>query len=731
MAIYVRTYDSEQLSVSADTKLSNLNAGDVLAWDPLKNAWVNTAPPVTEEAIKDLIAGTVEAGPGTENIKLTTSYNDVTGKLTIDLTELNGSGGGGLSSISLSNNGAAIGNITSLDFTGANVVLDGTTGRIVIDPVNGVSLLNASIDSNGHLILQLSNNTILDAGAVVGSAGADGAVGPQGPQGEVGPQGPAGADGTSIQLKGSVDTVSELPTNATIGDLYIVSADGLGYAWDGSQWDNVGPIQGPAGPQGEQGLQGVQGVQGLQGEVGPQGPIGLTGPAGPQGEVGLAGPQGPQGATGLAGKSIASTTIDVSGNLILTFSDGSVLNTGNVIGPQGAQGATGATGPQGIQGLQGEVGPKGDTGATGPIGATGLSGPAGTTDYNDLINKPTIPSIDGLATVAYVDQQIASVSSGGSVDLTNYYTKTQVDGLIPTVPTDINQLTDTSGLLDTDLSNYVTSTQLTDALASVSTFSGDYYDLTSRPTVPSTLNDLTNVDTTGVATGQALVFDGAQWVPTTISGTGAVDSVNGQTGTVSLTSTQIAEGSNLYYTDDRVSTVISTTNLNELADVSTSSPTTGQVLKWNGSQWAPAADSTGTGGGTSSGIFQTIAQIEYDASGNLTSVSIINGDMTATITDATSAAAEVQFTFVGASAPPLTTTVYGYQRVSNQYIQRAVDSSFNKRLVAAGGTSGSPTAFSGFDSATHKMTLSLTKTLSGASSGLGQTTHCVVVFTLV
>ena len=105
--------------------------------------------------------------------------------------------------------------------------------------------------------------------------------------------------------------------------------------------------------------------------------------------------------------------------------------------------------------------------------------------------------------------------------------------------------------------------------------------------------------------------------------------------------------------------------------------------------------------------------------------------MTATITDATSAAAEVQFTFVGASAPPLTTTVYGYQRVSNQYIQRAVDSSFNKRLVAAGGTSGSPTAFSGFDSATHKMTLSLTKTLSGASSGLGQTTHCVVVFTLV
>ena len=181
MAIYVRTYDSEQLSVSADTKLSNLNAGDVLAWDPVKNAWVNSAPPVTDEAIKDLIAGTVQAGPGTENLKITTSYNDVTGKLSIDLTQLspfgigasyasgavsqvknlnfdgsgvnsvsiNGdtatitiaggaSGDGGLAAVGLQSGGVPIGNITSLDFTGAGVTVDGTTGRVVIDPANKI-----------------------------------------------------------------------------------------------------------------------------------------------------------------------------------------------------------------------------------------------------------------------------------------------------------------------------------------------------------------------------------------------------------------------------------------------------------------------------------------------------------------------------------------------------------------------------------------------------------------
>ena len=48
--------------------------------------------------------------------------------------------------------------------------------------------------------------------------------------------------------------------------------------------------------------------------------------------------------------------------------------------------------------------------------------------YNDLSDKPVIPSIEGLATESYVRAKIAEASlSGGEVDLSEYATKTEVD----------------------------------------------------------------------------------------------------------------------------------------------------------------------------------------------------------------------------------------------------------------------------------------------------------------
>ena len=91
--------------------------------------------------------------------------------------------------------------------------------------------------------------------------------------------------------------------------------------------------------------------------------------------------------------------------------------SGNGEGPQGPQGEIGPAGPQGPQGeqgIQGEVGPAGPQGEQGPQGLPGVGIPqtltiAGTTltisdgnsvvlpegfsgDYNDLTNKPTIPT---------------------------------------------------------------------------------------------------------------------------------------------------------------------------------------------------------------------------------------------------------------------------------------------------------------------------------------------------
>ena len=49
-------------------------------------------------------------------------------------------------------------------------------------------------------------------------------------------------------------------------------------------------------------------------------------------------------------------------------------------------------------------------------------------------------------------------------------------------------------------------------LSSFSTFSGDWGDLTNKPSIPSSLNDLGDVDTTGAANDKILKHNGTSWV---------------------------------------------------------------------------------------------------------------------------------------------------------------------------------------------------------------------------
>lgn len=51
------------------------------------------------------------------------------------------------------------------------------------------------------------------------------------------------ADLTTVyKYAGSVATKSELPTSATVGDVYNVEEDGMNYAWNGTAWDSLGTI---------------------------------------------------------------------------------------------------------------------------------------------------------------------------------------------------------------------------------------------------------------------------------------------------------------------------------------------------------------------------------------------------------------------------------------------------------------------------------------------------------
>lgn len=72
----------------------------------------------------------------------------------------------------------------------------------------------------------------------------------------------AGADGTSVTILGSFDTVNDLPTSGnTNGDGYLIG--GSLYVWDGSAWIDVGNIQGPAGVNGTNGTNGSKTATGI------------------------------------------------------------------------------------------------------------------------------------------------------------------------------------------------------------------------------------------------------------------------------------------------------------------------------------------------------------------------------------------------------------------------------------------------------------------------------------
>lgn len=141
-----------------------------------------------------------------------------------------------------------------------------------------------------------------------GETGPAGPQGIQGPQGEKGEKGEPGESGASFTVLGRCNTLEELKQahpSGKEGDAYAVGTaeSNTIYIWsvDINDWDDVGPLMGPAGPQGPEGPRGPQGIQGPEGAVGPAGPQGPEGPQGEQGEQGIQGPRGEQGIQGIQG----------------------------------------------------------------------------------------------------------------------------------------------------------------------------------------------------------------------------------------------------------------------------------------------------------------------------------------------------------------------------------------------------------------------------------------------
>ena len=254
------------------------------------------------------------------------------------------------------------------------------------------------------------------------------------------PKGDKGADGTSVVIKGSVATSASLPTtNRTIGDVWITSDTGDGYAWSGTAWSNVGRIQGPACTVAvgttTTGVAGSLATVSNSGTTSaatfnftiPKGDTGEVGPQGIKGDTGLTGIQGPAGlspsGTGavvvsngvlqtpivVATVNTASTIVqrDASGN----FSAGTITGTfsGNVTGN-----VTGTT--------SGNAGSATKLATARTVNVSGdVTGTAQSFDGSANITIPTAITADSIvnadinSAAAIADTKLATIATAGKV----------------------------------------------------------------------------------------------------------------------------------------------------------------------------------------------------------------------------------------------------------------------------------------------------------------------------
>ena len=221
--------------------------------------------------------------------------------------------------------------------------------------------------------------------------------------------------------------------------------------------------------------------------------------------------------------------------------------------------------------------------------------------YRD-VDKAFHNETGNFTTLAQVNALIASITSGGSVDLSDYVTTTALATQVATLNTSIGTKADKTyvdaqiaGIDSPDLSNYVTTSALSGTIAN--------YDLSSE--VTSKIN---------TAIASATFFDGDY---NNLTNTPAIPSLTG------------------YATQTWVQTQIANTTIGTLSDVSSTAPSTGQVLKWNGTTWAPAADSTSGGGGSDADTLDSQDGTYYLDYNNFTNTPTIPTDTDTTYTAGT------------------------------------------------------------------------------------------------
>jgi hypothetical protein len=232
-------------------------------------------------------------------------------------------------------------------------------------------------------------------------------------------------------------------------------------------------------------------------------------------------------------------------------------------GANGSDGRDGLDGRPGRDGAQGPAGPAGRDGVNGVDGVDGVSVTDAKIDFDGslIISLSNGREINvGEVVAPDVAEKIRIVANGGGTSQTVIDAlaslQTQINNLIPSQTGNAGKFLTTNG-----------SALSWSSVAGGLSYQGTWNASTNTPTLTSSVgvNGYYYIVSTAGSTnlngitdwqiGDWLLFNGTVWQK--LDQTNLVISVNGQTGAVVLTTTDIAEGTNQYYLDSRARAAIS------------------------------------------------------------------------------------------------------------------------------------------------------------------------------
>lgn len=381
------------------------------------------------------------------------------------------------------------------------------------------------------------------------------------------------------------------------------------------------------------------------------------------------------GTSGLFTDLTSRPTIALSGS-DLTY-DGTTLDLSGL----------GATGPQG---------PAGSTGATGPAGSTGTTGAAGNgitavaLSGNDLTLTYSNSSTQNVGNIrGPVGATGAAGADGGGAALTDFSVTTASASGSGSLG--YNSGTGVYTFTPPDLSSFITSET-------------DSQDMTISGNVISLTGQSGNVDLTSTLASVSGNYGDANVESYLSGGTGVTFS----SGAISITDSGATAGTYGSATKSAQFTIDASGRITSVANVNISG-----------------------GGGGGSGTSYEYFKIYYTSAGAIDTAQGTGGISdkstnlgNVTVNNAASNSCEFIVDFGGNyNHPPLGITAYGYSQSTSEYnIKSQIQSAINTTLKLDG--SGSPHGTLG----SANVTMSLTRSETGSSSGFGQTSHAWIYF---